>query len=254
MRKIARALTNSAFVQLLIALAAYALYAAVLGICLFPTALLLVFSFQNWMGPVAEGSIPSFANIFFFSLSIGVGIYVYLLFGIIVMGLLIRFLSLGMKPGRYPAVSLTTLRWLVYSGIYTLAHRTILPLIPMSPFLNLFFRIIGCKMGKNVKLNTWTLNDAYLIELGDNVIVGGETDLSCHLFEHNKLILKKIVVESDSLIGAHCYISPGVHVGKRCLIGLYSFIRQDTVVPDGSKITALAGLPMRQMYKIEKQF
>jgi acetyltransferase-like isoleucine patch superfamily enzyme len=170
------------------------------------------------------------------------------------MGGLVRLISIGIKPGKYPAVSLTMLRWLIYSGIYTIAHSTILPVVRMTFFTNLFFKIIGCKMGKNVYLNTWMLNDPYLIEIGDNVIIGGDTDLTCHIFEGNHLILDKIKVGKNSLIGAHCYIMPGVTIGENCVIGVYSFIRRSKKIPDNSKITALAGLPIKDMYRIEKGY
>ncbi len=66
---------------------------------------------------------------------------------------MVRLLSLGIKPGRYPAISPTTIRWLIYSGIYTTSTRTILPLIPVTFVTNMYFRIVGCRMGRNVKLD-----------------------------------------------------------------------------------------------------
>jgi len=89
------------------------------------------------------------------------------------MSLIIRIISMGMKAGRYPMVSFTVLRWLIYSGVYHLAGKTILDYIPISFLSIIFFRIIGAKIGKNAVLNTWFLNDAYLLEIGDNVVIGG---------------------------------------------------------------------------------
>jgi len=168
------------------------------------------------------------------------------------MSVFIRILSLGVKEGKYPSVSLTTLRWLIYSGIYNLAVRMILPVIPMTFFSTIFFRIIGCRIGKNVYLNTWILNDAYLMEIGDDVIIGGNTDISCHIYEHGYLKLKPIKIGAGTLIGAHCYISPGVTIGKNCLIGLNTYIRQDKNIPDNTKITSLAGISFHKAHKLER--
>jgi acetyltransferase-like isoleucine patch superfamily enzyme len=251
--KILKIISESVFVQIIVTLIVYAFYALVIGISLIPTTLLVFAAFKNSLFiSLSSGNANLLGNAIFFSLSVGFGIYLYFLTGIFVMGGLVRLISIGIKPGKYPAVSLTMLRWLIYSGIYTIAHSTILPVVRMTFFTNLFFKIIGCKMGKNVYLNTWTLNDPYLIELGDNVIIGGDTDLTCHIFENNYLILDKIKIGKNSLVGAHCYIMPGVTVGENCVIGVYSFIRRNKRILDNSKITALSGLPVKDIYRIER--
>jgi len=140
----------------------------------------------------------------------------------------------------------------VYNGIYTITMRTILPLVPVSFVTNLFFRLVGCRMGRNVKINTYVLNDAYLLTIGDDVIIGGQTDVSCHLFERNHLILRPIVIGSGTLIGAHSYISPGVTIGSNCVIGLHSYLRTGRVIPDGATITSLAGIDVHTARHIER--
>ncbi|MBN1648002.1 MAG: hypothetical protein JW874_08210 [Spirochaetales bacterium] len=96
------------------------------------------------------------------------------------------------------------------------------------------------------------LNDPYLMTIEDNVIIGGQTDLSCHIFENNRLILRKIHIGEGSIIGAHCYISPGVTIGKNCVVGLGCYIRQDKTVPDNSRITSISNVSMQTARKIEK--
>lgn len=253
MNKILKIISESVLVQITITLIVYSFYAVVIGVSLLPTTALIFYAFKNYLWiSLSSQNTNLFASVLIFSLSIGAGLFIYFITGIFVMGGLIRLLSLGIKPGKYPAVSLTMLQWLIYSGIYNIAHKTILPVVPITFFSNLFFKIVGCKMGKNVYLNTWTLTDAYLIELGDNVIIGAETDLTCHIFEGNHLIIDRIKVGKNTLIGAHCYIMPGVTIGENCVIGVYSFIRRNNTIPDNSKITALAGLPIKDMYRIER--
>jgi len=59
-------------------------------------------------------------------------------------------------------------------------------------------------------------------------------------------------VGRGTLIGAHCYISSAVTIGSDCLIGIRSYLRRGTRVPDGTRMTSLAGLPLREMYRVEK--
>ena len=78
----------------------------------------------------------------------------------------------------------------------------------------MFYILLGAKIGKNVFINTPKLSDAYLLELGDNVVIGGDSAITCHIFEGNSLILGKIKIGSNSLIGAESYIMPGVTIGE----------------------------------------
>ena len=240
---------DSQFFQLLITLVTYAFYACILGISLAPSAAFLSWAWRAIIAPAAGVGIGPWV---LFSLCIGAAVYLYFISGILVMGSTIRLISSGIKPGIYKDASPTMLRWLIYSGIYVIARATILPMVPMTWFSNLFFKLLGCKMGRQVFLNSWTLNDAFLIELGDNVTVGGGAELSCHLYEKGRLILDKIVIGEGSLVGANCYISPGVTIGKKCVIGLGSVLRRGKRVPDGAHYTSLAGMPVRDMAMIEK--
>jgi len=235
-------------VEVILTLLVYAIYVAVLAASIVPSVALLVTVLPGLVVPPVTP-----ASILLVAVVAAASVYLYLLFGSVIQAAAIRLISAGTKPGRYPAFSFTTLRWLVHSGIYTISIRTVLPLIPMTVFTNLYFRIIGCRMGRNVKLNTFMLNDAYLLTIEDDVIIGGNTDVSCHLFENNHLILKPIRIGRGTLIGAHSYISPGVDIGRNCVIGLHSYIRSDHVVKDGSVITSLAGIDLRTARELERR-
>jgi len=244
-------------VEIVLTLLVYAVYAAVVAVSLVPSCYLLIRLLPPVLEPaLSAGGTGAAASTLraatLTAVALAGALYLYLFAGAVVQATTIRLLSLGMRPGRYPAMSRTTLRWLVFSGIYTISMRTVLPLIPVSFLTNLYFRIVGCRMGRNVKLNTFQLNDAYLLTLGDRVIVGGQTDISCHLFEHGHLILRPISIGAGTLIGAHSYISPGVSIGKNCLIGLYSYIRAGRSIPDGAKITSLAGIDVHTARHIER--
>ena len=253
--KVLKLIYESVLVQITITLIVYAFYAVVIGISLTPSITLIFITFKNTLYlALSSQNANLFANVLLFSLSIGLGLFLYFIMGILVTGGLIRIFSFGIKPGKYPAVSFTMLRWLIYSGIYNIAHKTILPMVQLTYFTNLFFKIVGCKLGKNVYLNTWTLPDAFLIEIGDNVIIGAETDLTCHIFEGNHLIIDRIKVGANTLIGAHCYIMPGVTIGENSIIGVYSFIRRNNKIPPNSTITALSGRPIKDILKLERGY
>jgi acetyltransferase-like isoleucine patch superfamily enzyme len=244
---------NSAPAQFVINILLYAFYAAVLGVSLVPSAAAIVFGVDRFILS-AEPGLPGLAvGMLLLGLSLGVAFFLYLIWGSIFMAVVIRLLSLGIKPGTYPAVSLTCLRWIVYCGIFTIVVRTILPITVMSFFCKTFFRIVGCKIGRNVYINTPNLNDAQFLTLEDNVVIGGLADITCHTFEANKLTLGRIRIGEGTVIGARAYISPNVDIGKRCVIGVNSLVRKNRSIPDGSVIGTPAGLPIRFVARFERE-
>ncbi len=245
-------IAQSKVIEIVLTVLVYCIYTAVIAASIAPSVWLLLTVLPGLIGPAVSGQVAAHMVAVQAAVVLAGALYLYVFFGSIFQAGMVRLLSLGIKPGRYPAISLTTIRWLIYSGIYTISIRTILPLIPVTFAMNMYFRIIGCRMGRNVKLMTFMLNDAYLLTIEDDVIIGGNTDVSCHLFENNQLILKPIHIGKGSLIGANSYISPGVRIGARCVVGLSSYIRSDHVIPDGSIITSLAGIDVRTAREIER--
>lgn len=246
-------LMESSLLQIPVTLITYTFYGLILGACLFPVGILITKAIRYYGFSIINGQGWSmYSSLFMLCLTAGVSLFLFFISGLILMGIIIRILSLNIKPGTYEVATFTVFRWLIFSGIYTLAVTLILPVIPMTFFSMLFFRIIGCKIGKNSQINTYMLNDPYLLEIGKNVIIGGKADISCHIFENNKLILQPIKIGDNSLIGAHCYIAPGVTIGKRCIIGLNSYIRQGKNIPDNTKLTSVGAVSFSTAGRLEK--
>ncbi len=247
-------LMESSFLQIPVTLITYTFYGLILGTSLFPAGILLTTAL-HYYGPaiIGEQGLIMYKSLFILCLLLGISLFLFFISGLVVMSIIIRILSLGIKPGSYEVATFTVFRWLIFSGIYTLAVTLILPVIPMTFFSVLFFRIIGCKIGKNSQINTFMLNDPYLLEIGSNVIIGGKADISCHIFENNKLILQTIKIGDDTMIGAHCYIAPGVTIGKKCIIGLNSYIRQGKNIPDNTKLTSVGAVSFATAGKLEKK-
>jgi len=224
----------------------YTFYGAVLGISLMPSSFIIykVFGLLDF---------SSLYHFLIFTITIGASLYLFFIVALLVFGIVERILVIGFKPGKYSTSSFTFIRWLIYSGLHILLLNTVLPFMAGSSFAKVFYRILGAKIGKNTFINTRGLHDAYLLEIGDNVVIGGETDISCHIFEGNSLILGKIKIGSNTLIGTHCYIMPDVTIGNKCNIGLYSYVRKKRNIEDGSMIMAVPGVSARKVAEIIKE-
>jgi len=246
-------LSQSNLVKIPLTLIVYSLYASVLGACLLPSVLLVLQGFLSLVLPsLLAGILPTFGEAVLFALMLGGSFFLFYFFGLLIIGSVMRLFSLPITPGSHPAASLATLCWMIHSGVYTLAWRLILPLVPMTFFTQMFYRIAGCKIGKNVWINTNNVLDPYMISIGDNTVVGGEAILSPHVFENGRVTILPIRIGRNCLIGGHAYISPGVTIGDGSLIGLRAYIRKGVTVPPGSRILSVAGMSARRTYEVER--
>ena len=242
--KLIERLSGSALAQAALTLLGYALYAAVLGASLVPAVSIGVLAFRRLAAPAT-----GLGGIALFCLAAAGCLYLFFFVGLLLIGLLVRAFALGVKPGRHRTGSLVTLWWLLAGGISTWAYRLILPFVPMTFISQTFYRLAGCRIGRNVFINSLELNDPFLVSIGDNTVIGGGAVITPHVFEAGRLILEPVTIGRDCLIGAEAYLSPGVEIGDGSVIGLRAFIRKGTRVPAGSRIFGLAGLPARRAHR-----
>ena len=245
MKKIIQFLMSNFITYSIISLLTYVFYSIVIGISLMPS-IYIMYKYITVIG------LNSILKILLLGPIIGIFVYMFFITALVVFGILERILTIGFKPGRYSVESGVFARWLVYSGLHIILLNTVLPFMTGTPWAKIFYKILGCKMGKNVFVNTKGLHDAYLLEFEDNIVVGGDSNISCHIFEGNELILGKIKIGSNSLISANSYIMPGATIGKNCNIGLYSYVRKNKVIEDNSMIMAIPGLPAKKVAEIIK--
>ena len=243
MKKIIQFLMGNVITYTIISLLTYVFYGAVIGISLAP-AVYIIYQYINIVG------LGSILNIFLFAITLGVSIYVFFITALLVFGIVERILIIGFKPGRYSIDSGVFARWLVYSGLHVILLYMVLPFTSGTPFAKIFYKILGCKIGKNVFINTKGLHDAYLLEIENNVVIGGDSNINCHIFEGKELILGNVKIGSNTLICANTYIMPGATIGKNCNIGLNSYIRKNKKIPDNSMIMAIPGVPAKKVAEI----
>lgn len=240
-------LAGSAAVRITLTLAAYAVYAAVLGASLVPAVTLGMLAFRRFVG---GGS--GLGGIALFCLCAAGCLYIFFFCGLLLVGLLVRLFSRGVRPGRHPAASLVTLWWLLAGGISTWAWRLMLPFVPMTFLSQMYYRLAGCRMGRGVYVNTLEVNDPYLVSIGDNSVIGGGAVIVPHVFESGRLVLAPVTIGKRCLIGAEAYLSPGVTIGDGSVIGLRVHLRKGTQVPPGSHVVSPAGMPPHRVYELER--
>ena len=227
-----------------ISIFAYAFYCFVYAVAAMPSVLII----RLGMGLLGR----HFLFVLLFAFICALAFYVFLVSAAIVVGFAERLLTLGLKPGSYPVGSPVFFKWLVYSGLHLWTVNLILPFLRGNNWIKIYLRIAGAKVGKGVFVNSKDIFDAYLLEIGDNVLVGGEAFINCHLYEDGSLILGRIIIGEGTTIGANAYLTPGTVTGRNCKIGMYTYLRRNTNIQDGESIVAPPGMNIRQLIKLMK--
>jgi hypothetical protein len=205
----------------------YAIGVLVLGITLWPSLYLVIHYWQQSGGAALGPRILGLA----WTMTFG-----YFLFGILLIfssSLTQIILGLKVKEGIYPVGSLTMLRWMM-SGALTITVRAFfMDFILLTPFSALFYRLMGAKLGMNVQINSNRVGDIPLLEIGDNSVIGGNATVICHLFEKKGLVIKKVKIGRNVIIGLNSIIMPGAQIGDNVVVAAGAVVPKDTVIEAG---------------------
>ena len=135
------------------------------------------------------------------------------------------FFLVPIKPGHYPlSKNITKLLAIRVSADQTtrmmLTPLDFMPLIVNRYLRPFFLRCYGVKVGKNVYFSRDNKVDASpLIEIGDNIIVGQLSVISCHFIAKQELVLDKVFIGHNVTIGDYAIILPGAILQNNIVIG-----------------------------------
>ncbi len=219
------------FAQLVLTLLLYIAGALAIGMALTPAVL---FGWWLWemispVGLLAKSMVISF--------SIGMGYFIYGVSLMFVVWLMRLVLGLKLEEGYYRPVSFGMLKWMVYNALILLVSTTFMDFMLLTPLINLFYRLMGAKLGKGVQVNSKYCADLCLLEIGDNSVIGGHSTVIAHSFERGGLILKKVRIGKNVTVGLNSVILPGAEIGD------------GAIIPAGSVLPKNAKLEPRKVWR-----
>lgn len=183
-----------------------------MGLALFPGILLIHYV---WASTLIYSILLRLGLI---SLSLVIAFFIYGFSLILILGLLRIVFRLDLREGEYRIASWGIYRWMFINGLYMIAAITFMDFILLTPFSIIFFRLMGAKVGKNVQINSKKCFDLSLIEIGDNAVIGGYSTIMCHSFERNRLILRKVKIGKNVVLGLNSVIMSGAEIGEGAFI------------------------------------
>ncbi len=227
--------------QVLLTLLLFAEVAVVLGLAAWPGVVLFL-AVQERLPEVAWWRLPALCVA-------GAAAYFTSGLALLVLVPLVRWLTFatGTPVGRFPFLSLGAWRWASYNALTLLVRFSFVNWIRVTPFLPLYHRLMGARIGARVQINTAVMADQNLITIGDDTVIGGDVTLVAHSAERGKLVTAPVTIGRGVTVGLMAVILPGCTIGDGAVISAGAVLSKHARVGPGE---VWAGVPARRVGRL----
>ncbi len=112
-----------------------------------------------------------------------------------------------------------------------------------TPVWTFYLRLNGAKLGRRVFVNSLGVTDHNLLDLGDDVVIGGDAHLSGHTVEHGVVKTAGVKLGRGVTVGVGSVVGIGVTAGDTCQIGALSLVPKGAVLDSGG---TYVGIPVQK--------
>ena len=181
-----------------------------------------------------------------------IGIGATICYQLIISGSIIHIFKIRYKPGiyEYNLNNKTSFRWILICALYT-PMRKMLEIFPLGKTKTMYYKMLGMKIGENTLVGG-TIMDPCLTEIGDNCTMGLYAVIYGHIhdYERGTLLLDKIIIGDNCVIGAGAYIMPGAVLEDNVKLAAGAVVRKGQVLKKGK---IYAGIPAKEIEKKKKK-
>jgi acetyltransferase-like isoleucine patch superfamily enzyme len=204
-----------------------AIFVSLMGISLFPGIAL----FQEVTDVVRDW--PVFAQYLAWGMSLAAGYFAYGFSMIVVVPTACFIMRAYPREFRGSYYSLETGRWYVSNGLLYLVRYSFLEFVTPTPFNNLFYMLMGMKLGRGVHINSTHISDPAMIEIGDKVTIGGSAVIAAHYGQAGYLVIAPVRIGRGATIGLRATIMGDVVIGEGARVLPNSVVLPKTRIPAG---------------------
>jgi len=142
--------------------------------------------------------------------------------------------------GRYKATTAplwSTFVWrteLVTATYENLAVSNLLEPLRGTPWIGLYLRLMGAKVGRRCYIDTTDLTEHDLVTIGDDVALNDYAGLQTHLFEDRVMKVGAITVGDRATIGSLAIVLYDAEIGADAQLGDLSVVMKGETLPDGT--------------------
>ena len=164
--------------------------------------------------------------------TLGIGALIWCIADLLMLGILGMIMRPSLEEAKAPTESWLTIRWAFLSLFHRLALPSLKWMVP-SFVGTTYYRMMGCKIGKGAQINSPSVNDCFMVEIGARTVIGGDAVVNGHLFEKDGIHLAKIRIGNDVVIGTMAQINPGCVIGDGAVIASKAVLPKFTEIPAG---------------------
>ena len=192
-------------------------------------------------------SLTNFIHIIVFCFFITFEFLLFMISQTLIPGIFLRIFRFKIEDREYDLYKDTSILKQIFLSLVYKPPLTLLSIFRLIPLRNFMHRSAGMKIGKNCFIpDNVHFYEPYAIEIGDNTLIGGNTSISAHSIENNKMIIKKIKIGLNVQIGGDAYIFSGVVIEDDVIVGARSLIIKNQILKKGK---VYIGSPAKEFKK-----
>jgi acetyltransferase-like isoleucine patch superfamily enzyme len=113
-----------------------------------------------------------------------------------------------------------------------------------TPVWVMYLRLNGARVGRGAWVNSLSLMDHNLLELGDGVVIGSDAHVAGHIVEGGVLKTAPVRLGRGVTIGIGTVVEIGAEIGDGAQVGALSVVPKDAKLAAGA---VYAGAPVRRL-------
>ena len=161
-----------------------------------------------------------------------------------------RILVGRLEPGIYPLWSTTYYRWWLGERLLGLCP---VHLISGTPWMNLYLRLLGAKVGKGALINSITFSVPELLDLGENTSLGTFSNLENARVEQGQLFIGTIRLNTGACVDSYAVLEENTQLGDGAHLGGQSTLSRGKEIPAGQfwqGAPAIPGPPSNERWPV----
>jgi len=135
-----------------------------------------------------------------------------------------------LKAGRFRLWGVTYFRWWLANRFCELPH---VYLLAGTPWMTIYLRALGARIGRNVIIETITLGAPELLTVGDGVSIGTFVNIENARVETGMLAIGPVHLREDSLVDSYSVLENDTRLGERARLCGQSSLSAGREIPDG---------------------
>lgn len=128
-----------------------------------------------------------------------------------------------------------------------LAFPLLLQMIQGTPFLPAFFRLLGCRIGKNVFMETTEITEFDLVCIDDNASLNYGCTIQTHLFEDRVMKMSNLYIGKNTTVGPMSVVLYDSSMKNGAVLDGLSLLMKGETLPSS---TAWFGIPARSQANV----